>query len=156
MVLTNSRKNVLECLALDSGVDLGGAQGAIESKEVSDEASDMRGGHGSSGELLGRSVIESRDDIEARSPDVDARTEVREGSLGIGDGGGGDGDGLLDASGGFIDNVLVVVSCSDDNSDAGVKELVRGIRVGERLDVSHEAYLDDGVVEGLRGATSKT
>ena len=72
MVLTNSGKNVLECLALDGGIDLSRTQGAIETKEVSDETSDMRGGHRSSGEALSRSVVKSRDDIETRSPDIDA------------------------------------------------------------------------------------
>lgn len=123
MVLTNSGKNVLECLALDGGIDLSGAQGAIETKEVSDEASDMWGGHGSSGEALSRPVVESRDNIETRSPDIDAWTEVREGSLSVGDGGGADGNRLLDASGGTVDSVFVVVSGSDDNRNAGVEEL---------------------------------
>jgi len=52
MALTNSSKNTLECLALDGAVDLGGAQGAIETEEVSGEASDMWGSHGSSREGL--------------------------------------------------------------------------------------------------------
>jgi len=52
MVLTNSGKSVLERSALDGGIDLSGAQGTIEAKEVSDEASDMWAGHGSSGEAL--------------------------------------------------------------------------------------------------------
>jgi len=151
MVLTNSGNNVLECLALDGGIDLGGAQGTIETKEVSDEASNMWGGHGSSGEAFSRSVVKSRDDVETGSPDVDACTEVREGSLGVGDGGGGNGNCLLDASGGTIDSVFVIVSSSDDNRDTGVKELEegRGIRAGEWLDAGREAYLDNGPVESI-------
>jgi len=128
MVLTNSGKNILECLALDGSINLSGAQGAIKTKEVSDEASDMRGGHGSSGEGLSRSVVEGGDDVETRSPDVDACAEVREGSLGVGDSGSGNGNGFLDAGGRSIDSVLVVVSGSDDNRDTGVEELEKGIR----------------------------
>ena len=134
MVLTNSSKNILECLALEGGIDLSGAQSTIEAKEVSNETSDVWGSHGSSGEALSRSVVEGGDDIETRSPDVNARTEVREGSLGIVDGGGGNGDSLFDPSGGAIDSILVVISGGDDNRDAGVEELQkgRGIRADER------------------------
>ena len=59
----------------------------------------MWGGHRSPGEDLSRTVVESRNDIKTRSPDVDACTEVRERSLGVRNGGGGDCDSLLDTSG---------------------------------------------------------
>jgi hypothetical protein len=63
MVLTNSRKNILESSALDGGIDLGGAQRAIQTKKVSNETRNMWRGHGSPGKTLSRSVVESGDDI---------------------------------------------------------------------------------------------
>ena len=92
-------------------------------------------GHGSPRKALSRSVVKSGDDIETRSPDVDARTEVREGSLGVGNGRGGDGNGLANTSRGGVDNILVLVSSSNDNGDAGVKELEeeQGINTDIRL-----------------------
>lgn len=125
-------------MALDGGVDLGGAQRAVETEEISDETRNMWGGHRSSGKGLNRSIVVSRNDVEARGPDINARTKVRERSLGVGDGGGSNGNGLFDTSGRVVDNILVVVSRSDDNGDAGVKELEdeRGITTDERLDIS--------------------
>jgi hypothetical protein len=135
VVLTNSRKDILESSALDGSIDLSRAQRAIETEEVSNETRNMWCGHGSPGKALSRSVVKSGDDIETRSPDVDACTEVREGSLGVGNGGGGDGNGLVNTSWGGVDNVLVLVSSSNDNGDARVKELEeeQGISIDVRL-----------------------
>jgi len=83
----------------------------------------MWGGHRSPGEYLDRSVVESRNDVETRSPDVDAGTGIREGSFGVGDGGGGNSDSLPDACRRDILNVLVLVSGSNDNGYAGIKQL---------------------------------
>ena len=83
----------------------------------------MWGSLRSSGKGPSRSIVESRDDVDARSPDVDTGTKVRKGSLGIVDGRGCDGDSLLDASRGGVGSVLVVVSGSDDNGNTEVKEL---------------------------------
>ena len=126
MILTNSRNNVAECLVLDGGLNLSRAQRAIESEEISDETSNVGCGHRSSRKGLGRSVVGSGNDIETGGPDVDASTEVREIRLGVGDSGGSDSDGLPDPSRGDVDNVLVLVTGSNDNRDAGVKELDEG------------------------------
>ena len=83
----------------------------------------MWGGHRGSRQDLGRSVIEGRDYVKTRSPDVDAGTKVGEGSLSVVDGRGCDGDCLFDTCGGGIDSVLILVSRGDDNRDAGVEEL---------------------------------
>ena len=138
MILTNSSNNVIEPFVLDSGFDLSGAQRAIETEEVSDETCNMRCGHRSSGKDLSRSVVESRDDIETRSPDVNASAKVREGSFGVVNGGGGDGDGLLDTSGRNVNNVLVLVPGGNDNRDAGAKKLEeeQKIRTDERFNLS--------------------
>ena len=151
MVLTNSRNNIVECLFLDGGFDLGGTQRTIEAEEVSDETGNMWGGHRSSGKGLGRPIVEGGNNVESRSPDVDARTEVRKRSLGVLNGGGGNGDSLFDASGRGVNSVLVLVSGSNDNSDAGVEELEeeQGIETDEWLDISREAYSDDGAVDGV-------
>ena len=110
-------------MVLDGSLDLSGAQGAIEAEEVGDKARNMRSSHRGSRKDPSRSVVESRDDIETRSPDVDAGTEIREGSLGVGNSGGGDSDSLFGASGRDVGNVLIVVSGGNDNRDARVKEL---------------------------------
>lgn len=110
-------------MALDRGIDLSRAQGAIETKEVSDETGNMWGGHRSSGKAPNRSVVESREDIETRSPDVNAGAEVREGSLCVGNGGGGNGNSLADTSGGGVDDIFVPVPGGNDNSDTRIKEL---------------------------------
>jgi len=126
MVLTNSSNDVVECLVLDGGFNLGRVQRTIETEEVSDETSNVWGGHGSSGKGLSRSIVGSGDDVETRSPDINASTEVGERSLGVVNSGCSDGDSLLDASRGDIDNVLVLVSGGNDNGNTGVKELEEG------------------------------
>ena len=109
----------------------------------------MRGGHGSSGKDLGRSVVESRDDVEAGSPDINTGAEVREGSFGVGDGGGGNGDGLLDTSRRTVGNVLVLVPGSNDNGDTGVKKL------DEEQEIQVDEWLDQ-VVSLTRTTASST
>ena len=145
-------------MVLDGSLDLSGAQRAIEAEEVGNKARNMRRSHRGSRKDSSRSVVESRDDIETGSPDVDAGTEIREGSLGVGNSGGGDGDSLFGTSGRDVGNVLILISGGNDNRDAAVKELeeVREFRTNERFDVNHEAYLGDGTVDGVRSTTSKT
>lgn len=123
MTLTDSRQDVLECLVLNGGIDLSRAQRTVQTEEIGNKARDMWCGHRSPREALGRTIVESRDDIEARSPNVDTGAKVREGGLGVGDGRGTDGDSFPDPSGGGADSVLVVISGSNDNGDSGVKEL---------------------------------
>lgn len=143
MILTNSRKNIVEPSALDGGIDLKGAQSAIDTEEVSGETRNMWGGHRSPREGLSRSVVESRDDVETRSPDVDTCAKVREGSLGVINRGGGNGDSFLDASWRAVDSILVLVSGGDDNSDPEVKELreEQRVRTGGWLGISRRGLL---------------
>jgi len=157
MTLTNSSKNVIERFVLDGGFDLSGAQSAIETEEVSDETGDMRCGHRSPGKDLSRSVIKSRDDVETGSPDVDTGAKVREGSFGVGNGGGGNGNSFPDTSGRSVVNILVLVPGGNDNRDTRAKKLKeeQEIRTDERFDPSHKTYSDYGIVDGVRGTTSK-
>ena len=64
---------------------------------------------------------------------------------------------MLNSSWRRVFNVLVIVSCRNNNRDAQGKELgeARGIRTDERSNPSHTPYLDHGVVDGFRGTTSK-
>ena len=59
MILTNSRNNIFERSVLEGSFDLGGAQRAVETEDVSDETGDMWGGHRSAGKDLSRSIVRS-------------------------------------------------------------------------------------------------
>jgi hypothetical protein len=76
MVLTNSRKDAYQRRLLNRGFDLGRSQGAIETEQISDEAGNVWGRHRGSGKDLSRSVVESGNYVETRSPDVDTGTKV--------------------------------------------------------------------------------
>ena len=78
VILTNSRKHILQRCVLNCYLDLSRAQRAIETEQISNEAGNVWGGHGGSRKDVGRSVIESRDYVKTRSPDVDARTKIGE------------------------------------------------------------------------------
>ena len=64
--------------------------------------------------------------MRTRSPDVDDRTEVGVGSLGVRDGGGTDGDGNANTSGGGVNGIDVAVPGGDDSGNTGVYEIGDG------------------------------
>jgi len=80
--------------------------------------------------------------LRTRSPDVNNRTEVGVGSLGVSNGGGTDGDGNTNTSGGNIGGVCVVVTSADDGGDPGFDE-VDGSAVEGRGSTSTQAQRGD-------------
>jgi len=76
--------------------------------------------------------------VRTRSPDVDDRTEVGVGGLGVSDGGGTYGDGNANTSGGGVNGIDVTVTGGNGGGNTGVYEV------------------GDGTVEGRGGTTSQT
>lgn len=121
--LTNTRNDVIQRLFLNRCVNLSGVQRAVETEQICDKTRNMRCRHGSSREDANRPIVESRNDIETRSPDVDTGSEVGEICLCVVNCRGRDGDGLRDAGRGGGGDILVIVSCGNNDRDTKIEEL---------------------------------
>jgi hypothetical protein len=155
MVLTETSEDTAEGLGLDGGVNRSWGQRGVQAEQVSSKPATW----GVAMEVPEMELVPPLFQVEVmlepiaqvrwlsklprslrtRSPDVDNRTEVGVGGLGVSDGGGTNGDGSVNTSGGGVDGSIgVVVTSGDDGGDTGVDEV------------------DDGVIDGCGSTTSQT
>ena len=138
--------------------DLGWGQRTVEAEEVRGVTSNVRGGHGSSRDVLGLPVVPSGSHVQSGGPDVNGGTIVGEDGFGIIDGRGGNRDRLPDAGGRVPARVFVVVSSGHDNGNTavvklGIKSLVSCVAIAVH---PLDPYRNNGPVNTGRCTAAQT
>lgn len=122
----NGHQVGLELLGGNLGNSVGRTLGRLERKQVGEETSDVRGGHGSARDDVGGggAADPGGEDVKTRGEDVVALAVVGEVSTLIGESAGTDGDGLLGSGRRVSAGVGVVVAGSDGEVDTGIDSSV--------------------------------
>lgn len=133
----------------EAGLGGGRAGETLEALEVDDETSNVRRGHGGTGDGAGSGVAANPggQNVGARGEDGDASTPVGVGGNGPGRVDGTDGNGAGSGSGRDVGNVLVLVTGSDDADDALGRGSVDGV-----VESGREATAEGQVHDGSGGA----
>ena len=132
---TNLNQVGLELLGSDVGDSVRRVLGWLERQEVSQETSNVGGGHGSSRDGVG-GVLRSnpgREDVETRGKDIIALSEVGEVGTLIGESGGTDGNSIGSGSGRVVAGVGVVVTSSDGEVDTSINGSIDSEVESDRL-----------------------
>lgn len=135
------------------GGGVGGALLWLQGEEVGEEARDVGGGHGGSGER-GGGVVGVADvggeDVESRGEDVDTLAPVGEVCAVVAEGGGADGDGLVRCRGRGVTGVLVLVARGDGEVQPRLHGGVDG-EVERGGLAAAEGHVGGGALEPLAG-----
>jgi hypothetical protein len=115
-------EGILQLLRGDLLGSEGRVIGGLEGDVVGQQTGNVGGGHGGTRDGVD-SVLAAdpgRQDVQARSKDVSALSEVGEVGTLISEGGGTDGDGLLSSGGGVVASIGIVIASSDGEVDTSI------------------------------------
>jgi hypothetical protein len=118
----NLNESILQLLGSDLLNSEGRVIGGLEGDVVGQQTGNVGGGHGGTRDGVDGVLAADpgRQDVQARSKDVSALSEVGEVSTLISESGGSDGDGLLSSGRGVVASISIVIASSDGEVDTSI------------------------------------